>query len=176
MREYPVVEITHEMLDHAVTLVHTVRAVRSDLSALEAIVTVLGEFVVAEHLFSDWRKHQVETHYGSHGRPEVTTVAEPFDEKLHIHVRDEHVAKRKHSHHIMVVLDISDPKVLVIRPGTRAYVCGFATPEQMGRAPHKVMGGKIGGWGGSKYRRLRVLDLHPMHGLPADQTRLLGKV
>ncbi len=166
---YPCVEISQEMLDEARELVPKVDVERTKASPFDTLAGILGEFVWAQWWYGDWRKHRVGQNKGNVDfeelNVEVKTSAIPFRENLHLLVREEYAKARKPRFYVQVIIDVPQRNAKDIEPGTKAYVVGWATAEEVERAPKRDMGSKLGGKGGYRSHFIPIPELHRMDEL-----------
>ena len=166
MSNYPVVTISDEMIDAAQKLVDAVRVNRTVASSIDTLTGILGEFVFAQYFYSDWRKNRVGSNKGDVNFTdiEIKTSAFPFSPRLNLLVREDYAKKRKAPFYVQIIISVQDRKASSINPGTLAYVCGYATAEEVDNAPLKDMGSKFGGYGGYKCHHIEIPDLSQMDG------------
>jgi hypothetical protein len=164
MKNYPIIIITQEMLDEAQRLIPLTKVYRTVASKIDTLTGHLGEFVFAEYFYGDWKKHCVGKNRGTVDFEdiEIKTSAFPFSEKLNLLVREDYAKKRKPPFYIQVIIDVHSKKAENIGEGTRAYLCGFASAEEIDKAPKHDFGSKFGGKGGYKCHYINIKDLHPM--------------
>ena len=163
---YPQVNITSEMIEAAKILEQTVKVNRTIASKIDTIAGILGEFAFAQYFFGDWQKHRVGKNKGEVDFPdiEIKTSAFPFNSRLNLLVREDYAIKRKPPFYIQIIIDVASPKADEILPGTRAFVCGFASSKDIDAAPKRDFGSKLGGDGGYACHHICIVDLHPMKG------------
>lgn len=171
-KEYPYVEITIEMIEEAKRLEQAVRVKRTRASYLDTLAGILGEFVFAQWLFGDWRKHRVARNKGqvdySDVGVEVKTSAFPLNPNLHLLVREDYAVSRNPSYYVQIIIDVETPKADKVTPGTKAYLVGWATSEEVSRAEKRDMGTKTGkDKAGYKCHAIPISRLHPMGQLRA---------
>lgn len=164
MREYPFVTITEEMVATAKKMIRAVDVNRTKASPIDTLTGILGEFAFAQYFYGDWEKNRVGKNKGEVNFKDIEIKASacPFSEKLHLLVREDYALKRKPPFYIQVILDVDSFRVTDIPPGTKAYICGFATFGEVDRAPKKDFGSKYGGKGGYKSHHIPITELHPM--------------
>lgn len=168
--QFPCVEISSEMLEEAERIQHIVKVSRTQASCIDTLTGVLGEFVFAEWLYGDWRRHRVTENKGRIDYDdvgvEVKTSAFPLSKRLHLLVREDYAEKRKPSFYVQVIIDVEDPKAGEIKPGTRAYLVGWATSQEVGKARKRDMGTKLGkSAAGYKCYIVPIAELRSMHEL-----------
>jgi hypothetical protein len=161
---YPRITIGEEMLDAARPLARAVAIRRTKASPMDALVGVMGEFVFAQYLFGDWRRHQLGANKGKadFDTIEIKASAFPFTTRLHLLVREDYANKRKPLCYVQIVFDVASPQAKDIPPGAQAVLCGFATADEVDRAPLRDFGSKFGGAGGYRCRYIPLKQLHPM--------------
>ncbi len=162
---YPTIEITDEMIAAAKRLVHTVQVNRTVASRIDTLTGILGEFVFAQYLTGNWRNHRVGANRGEVDFPdlEVKTSAYPFREDLNLLVREDYAAKRKPGFYVQIIIDVPVATASEIASGTKAYICGYASSEEVDKAPRKDFGSKVGRHGGYQCHHIQISALHPMN-------------
>ena len=172
MREVPIVVLTDEMIADAKCLVPSAQVHRTVASKIDTLTGHLGEFAFAQYFWGDWRRHLVGQNKGDVDFPavEVKTSAFPFRETLNLLVREDYAEKRKPPFYVQVIVDVDSPKADCIKPGTRAYICGYASAEEVDGSPLRDFGSKFGGRGGYRCHHIMIRDLHPIEGF-ADAYR-----
>lgn len=163
------VVITAEMLyaaELAASLSHVNRTIASPVDTLTG---ALGEMVWAHHYFGDWRKHNLVKNIGKSdfAKVEIKASAFRFNPRLNLLVREEYHAKRKPQYYVQVIIDV-DPKNPRIVPDTNAFICGYATFDEVDRAPLRDEKSKRGGSAGFRTKFIPILKLHPISELPKD--------
>jgi hypothetical protein len=168
MRQYPFVTLTSEMIDEATALVPATRVMRTVASKIDTLAGHLGEFAFAEHFYGSWRQHRVGRNRGQVDFPgiEIKTSAFPIRDTLNLLVREDYAAMRKPPFYVQVILDVPDKKADAVAPGTKAYVCGFASADEVDRSPLRDFGSKFGGSGDYRCHYIAIRDLHPIEELP----------
>jgi len=166
-RSYPAVIITQEMLDEANRLIPATKVERTIASKIDTLTGHLGEFVVAQFLFGNWRQHRVGKNKGEtdFSDIEVKTSAFPFSESLHLLVREDYAKKRKPKFYVQVVLDVDSETATTLSPHTKALLCGYATAEEVDAAPLKDFGTKFGNNGGYRCHYIPITRLHHIQKL-----------
>lgn len=161
---YPVIEITKEMIDAAGKLTKEVTVRRTIASKIDTLTGILGEFVFAQYFYNDWKKHRVVENKGDLNfiDIEIKTSAFPFSDRLNLLVREDYAQKRKPPFYIQVIIDVHSRYAEDIIAGTKAYICGWASSEEIDKAPKRDFGSKFGGRGGYKCYYIHITDLHPM--------------
>lgn len=164
MPRYPFTLITEEMLAEAQRLIPATRVRRTIASRIDTLTGHLGEFVFAKYLYQDWQKHRVGQNRGESDFEdiEIKTSAFPFNEKLNLLVREDYAKKRKPAYYVQIIIDVDTRTASEIPPGTRAYVCGYATASEVDAAPKRDFGSKFGGDGGYHCHHIRIDKLHPI--------------
>jgi hypothetical protein len=162
--DIPEVIITKEMVDEAKALIEKVRVYRTQASEIDTLTGILGEFIFAQYFYNDWRKNRVGANKGEVNfyDVEIKTSAFPYNNKLHLLVREDYAEKRKPAFYIQIIISVESSKANNILPGTRAYICGFATSEELDSAPLKDFGSKYGQKGGYKCHYIPITKLNPM--------------
>ncbi len=162
---FPAVEITFEMIEHAKELIPKTKVNRTIASEIDTLTGHLGEFVFAQYYFNDWKKNRVGINKGEVDFMdlEIKTSSFPFNPKLNLLVRENYAEKRKPPFYIQIIIDVTDRKANKLEAGTKAYLCGFATAEDVDKAPLKDFGSKFGGDGGYRCRFINIMELKPMN-------------
>lgn len=165
MCEIPFIEISQEMIQAADKLVSEVNVKRTKASSIDTLTGILGEFVFAHYLYGDWHKHFVGKNKGKLDFPdvEIKTSAFPFSYQLNLLVREDYARKRQPPFYIQIIIDVSNRRANKIDAGAKAYICGYATHEEVINAPLKDMGSKLADRGGYKCRCIPITQLHPMN-------------
>ncbi len=161
------VVITAEML-HAANLAASLAHInRTIASPVDTLTGVLGEMVWAQYYFGDWRKHNVMKNIGKtdFNQVEIKASAFRFNPRLNLLVREDYHAKRKPKYYVQVIIDV-DPKNPSIVSETSAFICGFATGDEVERAPLRDEKSKRGGAAGFRTRYIPILSLHPIREFP----------
>ncbi len=173
MRNYPFVLITGEMLEEALRLVPSTQVKRTITSNIDTLAGHLGEFAFAQFYFGDWKKNNVGKNKGKSDFQdfEIKTSAFPFSEKLHLLVREDYATKRKPKFYVQIILDVDSRNANTIMPNTKAYVCGFATTEDIDNAPLKDFGSKLSANSGYKCKYISIKNLKSIEGLKIEQVQ-----
>lgn len=152
------------MVDEAKALIEKVRVYRTQASEIDTLTGILGEFIFAQYFYNDWTKNRVGKNKGEINfyDVEIKTSAFPFSNKLHLLVREDYAKKRKPPFYIQIIISVENPKANDILPGTKAYICGFATAEDLDSASLKDFGSKYGKKGGYKCHYIPITKLNPM--------------
>lgn len=164
------VPITVEMLDYAREAEEDVRVHRTRASEIDSLTGLIGELAFAQWFLGDWKKHDVRD---TKGRPdildviEVKTSAYPWSDRLNLLVREDYAAKRQPAYYVQVIVDTPDRNAKDIQPGWNCRISGWATPEDVDRAPLKDFGAKGGGRGGYQCRFISIKDLQSMADFPS---------
>jgi hypothetical protein len=168
MRNYPYISITQEMISKANELIPNTNVNRTIASEIDTLTGHLGEFVFAQYYYNDWKKNRVGANKGETDftNIEIKTSAYPFSEKLNLLVRQDYAKKRKPTFYVQIILDVKSRNATEVPPDTKAYICGFATFEEVDNAPLKDFGSKFGGKGGYKCHYISVKNLRPIELLP----------
>lgn len=164
MKTYPYILITQEMIDEAVRLIPHTKVERTVASKIDTLTGHLGEFIFAQFMFNNWRKHWVGRNKGESdfGDFEIKTSAFPANNKLNLLVREDYAQKRKPRFYVQIIIDVESPRADTITEGTRAYLCGFATSEEVDAAPLKDFGSKNGTAGGYRCHYIPISRLKPV--------------
>lgn len=167
IKDYLFLLITSEMLDEAQRLIPETKVNRTIASYIDTLTGHLGEFVFAACLLGDWRKHQVGKNKGEtdFDQFEIKTSAFPFNEKLHLLVREDYAKKRKPAYYVQIIIDVKDEKADTIPVNTCAYVCGYATSAEVDNAALKDFGSKLGSHGNYRCHYIPISKLHPITDL-----------
>ncbi|MDE3057840.1 MAG: hypothetical protein KGJ59_07780 [Bacteroidota bacterium] len=161
---FPSVTISQEMLDEAVKLVNTVEVKRTKASPFDTLAGILGELAFAQFLYGDLRKNNVGNNKGKSDfrDVEIKTSAFPFSTTLHLLVREEYKEKRKPPFYVQIIVDLKNTDTAEIHAGRQAFLCGFATSEEVDRAPKKDFGSKASDSGNYECFYIPIAKLHPM--------------
>tara|TARA_B100000131_G_C17804943_1_gene487185 strand:+ start:93 stop:608 length:516 start_codon:yes stop_codon:yes gene_type:complete len=167
MNIYPIVVITEEMIKNAKELIEGSRVHRTIASPIDTLTGHLGEFVFAEYYFGNWQLNNVGKNKGQSDFKdiEVKASAFPFSERLNLLVREDYAKKRKPDYYVQIIIDVSKAWIKDIEPNTKAYVCGWATAEEVDKAPLRDMGSKYGGRGGYRCHYINIKNLNAIHKL-----------
>jgi hypothetical protein len=167
MQPYPFIIITADMLREAERLIPATKVNRTVASHIDTLSGHLGEFVFAAYIFGDWKKHNVGKNKGDSDFPlfEIKTSAFPFNNKLNLLVREDYAKKRKPAYYVQVIIDVKDSKAQSIPPGTCAYLCGYASADEVDKAPLKDFGSKLGSEGGYRCYYIPITQLKPVEEL-----------
>lgn len=161
--------IDAEMLHAAELAKGLLHVNRTIASPVDTLTGILGEMVWAQHYFGDWRKHNLIRNKGQADFQsiEIKTSAFRFNPKLNLLVREEYSKKRKPKYYVQIIID-TEPRQPKILPDTPAYICGFATADQVEQAPLRQETKKGGGSAGYRTKFIPILKLHPIQELPKD--------
>jgi len=164
MNPYKIVVITEEMLIDGLKMISDVRVNRTIASKIDTLTGIIGEYVFAQFFYDDWRKNNVGKNKGEvdFENIEIKTSSFPFNENLNLLVREDYALKRKAPFYIQIILDVESSKAEQIKPNTKAYICGWATAEEVDKAILKDMGSKLSSKGGYKCRCIPIKKLHSM--------------
>ncbi len=164
MKIYPVVTITEEMLAASQKLINNVQVNRTVASKIDTLTGIIGEYVFAQFFYGDWKKNNIGENKGEvdFENIEIKTSSFPFNENLNLLVREDYALKRKAPFYIQIILDVESSKAEQIKPNTKAYICGWATAEEVDKATLKDMGSKLSTKGGYKCRCIPIKKLHSM--------------
>lgn len=161
---YFTVEITREMITEAQRLIPVTQVNRTIASKIDTLAGHLGEFVFAQYFYGTWRKHRVGWTKGEADfiDIEIKTSAFPMNNRLNLLVREDYARKRKVPFYVQIIIDVDSSKAEHIETGTTAFICGWATGEEVQLAPLKDFGSKFGGRGGYRCHYIPIPRLHPM--------------
>ena len=164
MRTYPTVILTKEMIQAAKALIPATEVHRTVASEIDTLTGILGEFVFSQYFYHDWRQHRVGENKGDVDFEdiEIKTSAFPFNDRLNLLVREDYAQKRKPPFYVQIIIDVPSRRADDISPGTKAYLCGWATAEEIGNAPKRDFGSKVGDRGGYRCHHIRITALHSM--------------
>jgi hypothetical protein len=149
-KTYPSVVVTQEMIDKAKKLIPSTRVFRTIASKIDTLTGHLGEFAFADYFYGNWRNHRVGKNKGETDFEdiEIKTSAFPFSESLNLLVREDYAQKRKPSFYVQVII--------------KAYICGFASAEEVDNASKRDFGSKFKRAGGYQCHYINIKALHPM--------------
>ncbi|MDD8018527.1 MAG: hypothetical protein PHP42_09160 [Bacteroidota bacterium] len=164
MDKYPVNIITEEMIRDAEAKVNHVHVHRTVASKIDTLTGVLGEYIFAEYFYKDWKKNRVGRNKGKMDFHDIEIKAStfPFSERLNLLVRKDYAEKRKPPFYILIIIDAKTPIAKTILPKTKAYLCGWATWNEVDQSPMKDMGSKVSDCGGYQCHYIPISKLHPM--------------
>lgn len=165
--DYPFVLITDDWLSKAKELLPQVRVYRTQASDIDTLVGILGEFAFAAWYYGDWRKNRVGENKGEVNFKdiEIKTSAFPFSDRLNLLVREDYAKKRKPPYYIQCIIDIDSRRGNTILSGTKVYICGFASSDEVDSAPLRDFGSKYGRPGGYLCHYIPINSLHPINEL-----------
>lgn len=171
MREYPFIIITQEMLGEAQRLIPFTKVERTVASKIDTLTGHLGEFVFAQYMFGDWKKNFVGKNKGASDFIdfEIKTSAFPFSEKLNLLVREDYAQKRKPQFYVQLIIDVAEKDAAEIPAGTKTYLCGYATAEEIDKAPLRDFGSKLSNKGGYRCHYISVSKLKPVENLKSKK-------
>lgn len=163
---FPSITITQEMIVKAKSLIASTQVNRTVASKIDTLTGHIGEFVFAQWFYNDWTQNNVGNNKGQSDFDdiEIKTSAFPLNERLNLLVRQDYAQKRKPSFYIQIIIDVIDRGAEQIETGTKAYICGWATSDEVDNAPLKDFGSKFGGYGGYQCRFINIMELKPMSG------------
>lgn len=172
------VVLTEDMIAKAKELESDVRVNRTIASKIDTLTGILGEFAFAEWFYDDWHLNRVGENKGDVNFKdiEIKTSSFPFNHKLNLLVREDYALSRKPSFYIQIIIDVSSTKAHTIEPNTKAYICGYATADEVDNAPLRDFGSKFGRPGGYKCHYINILLLHPMSDFRNAYNNLNEKV
>ncbi len=164
MDTHTIVVITEEMLLDARKIINTVRINRTVASKIDTLTGIIGEFVFAKYFYGDWKINNVDKNKGKvdFENIEIKTSSFPFNKNLNLLVREDYAIKRKAPFYVQIILDVESSKADQIKPNTKAYICGWATAQEVDTAIVKDMGSKLSKNGGYKCRCIPIKELHSM--------------
>ena len=167
------VVITAEMLRAAELATGLAHVNRTIASPVDTLTGILGEMIWAQYYFGAWQKHNALDNKGKSdfAQVEIKASAFRFNPKLNLLVREDYAAKRKPKFYVQVIIDV-DPKNLKLTPDTNAYICGYATADEVANAPLRDEKSKRGGSAGFRTKFIPILKLHPISELPKDLKRI----
>jgi len=163
----PFVVLTKEMIDEAKRLIPQTKVDRTVTSKIDTLTGHLGEFAFAQFMFGDWKKNFVGKNKGNVDFPdfEIKTSAFPLNPKLNLLVREDYAQKRKPRFYVQIIIDVASHLADSVPEGTKAYLCGYATGEEVSKAPLKDFGSKFGNRGGYKCHYISINNLKPVADL-----------
>lgn len=163
------IEITAEMLRAAELATGLVQVNRTIASPVDTLTGILGEMVWAQYYFGDWKKHNLIRNKGKtdFAQIEIKASAFRFNPRLNLLVREDYAAKRRADYYVQIIIDV-EPRNPKIPAETAAFICGYATGEEVERAPLRDETKKGGGNAGFRNRYIPILRLHPIQDLPKD--------
>jgi hypothetical protein len=166
-KSYISVKITSAMLEHARGKIDRVRVNRTIASKIDTLTGILGEFVFAEYFYGDWRMNRIGFNKGETDFPdiEIKTSAFPFFERLNLLVREDYALKRKPKAYVQIIIDVNSINADEITADSNAYICGWATSEEVDKAPKRDPGSKLSKHSGYKCYYINIKELHPMDEL-----------
>lgn len=167
------VQITAEMLEYARGAEEDVRVHRTRASKIDSLTGLIGELAFAQWFLGDWKAHDVRD---TKGRPdfleviEVKTSAYPWSDRLNLLVREDYAEKRHPAFYFQVIVDTPNRDAQDIQPGWNCRISGWATPDEVEKAPLRDFGAKGGGRGGYRCRFIAIKDLRSMEAFPSLKT------
>ncbi len=164
MKTYPVIIITQEMINEAKKFIESVKVNRTVASKIDTLTGILGEFAFAQYMYNDWRKNRVGKNKGDVDFVdiEIKTSAFPFRDTLNLLVREDYALKRKPPYYVQIILDVKDKRADKIIAGTKAFIAGWATSNEVDKAPKRDFGSKLSKYGGYKCFYIQIKNLQPM--------------
>lgn len=158
-----IIIITQEMIDEANKLIKKVKVNRTITSNNDTLTGILGEFIFAQWYYGNWKKNKVGLNKGlsDFEDTEIKTSAFPFNKNLNLIVREDYAKKRKPPFYVQIIIDINS-RESDITNGTKTYLCGWATSNEIDNAPKKDFGSKLSKNGGYESHYIPILNLHPM--------------
>lgn len=157
------------MLHAAELAKNLVQVNRTIASPVDTLTGILGEMVWAEYYFGDWRRHNLISNRGKSDfvQVEIKTSAFRFNPRLNLLVREDYQARRRPRYYVQIILDV-DPARPQLVPGVQAFLCGFATEDEVAAAPLREERKKGGGSAGFRTHYIPILQLHPIRELPRN--------
>jgi len=164
MRTYPKIIISQAMIDEAKNRIQNVKVNRTIASKIDTLTGILGEYAFAQYFYSDWRKNRVGANKGEvdFDNIEIKTSAFPFRDTLNLLVREDYAQKRKPPFYVQIIIDVDTRNANHIEAGTKAIIAGWASHEEIGQAPLRDFGSKLGGKGGYRCFYIPINKLHEM--------------
>jgi hypothetical protein len=161
----PYTFIDQEMLNAAIKASKYTTVNRTKTSPYDTVLGLIGELIFAKWYLKNWKLHNLYDTKGKvdfFGEIEIKTSAYPYQDNLHLLVREDYAKKRKPKFYVQILLDI--PKeIKEIKAGMKAILIGYAMHEQVDEAPLKDFGSKLGGESGYKCHYVPFNKLLPMH-------------
>lgn len=167
------VPITAEMLEYARAAEEDVRVHRTRASKIDSLTGLIGELAFAQWFLGVWKAHDVRD---TKGRPdfleviEVKTSTYPWSDRLNLLVREDYAEKRRPEYYVQVIVDAPNRDAQDIQPGWNCRISGWATPDEVDKAPLRDFGAKGGGRGGYRCRYIAIKDLRAMEAFPSLKT------
>jgi hypothetical protein len=157
-------KISKEMLDFAKAKIDQVKVNRTIASKIDTLTGILGELIFAEYFYGDWKRNRVGFNKGDVDFPniEIKTSAFPFSERLNLLVREDYALKRKPKVYVQIIIDVGSTEACEITSGTISYICGWATSDEVDKAPKKDAGSKLSKHSGYKCHFINIKELHSM--------------
>jgi hypothetical protein len=168
--EHATIALSDEMIKYCKEAIPAVQVHRTKASPYDTLGGLLGELAFAQWYLGDWRKHDVYSTKGKEdffGEIEIKTSVFPFSQRLNLLVREDYAVKRKPKFYIQIIIDIDNREQKNIPSGTRAILAGYASHEQVDKAPLKDFGSKFGSKSGYRCRYIPLTNLEPMTGFKA---------
>lgn len=171
----PSIKITEQMLEYASLWEHNLHVRRTKTSKFDTKIGLLGEVAFAYWLSGDWKWHhplKVRGQVDFFDLVEIKTSAFKFSPKLHLLVRQDYAVKRSPKYYLQLILDIDLEQTRVIEPNTDAYLCGYATHNDVVSSPLRDFGSKFGGRGGYRCHYIPISKLKPVDDIRAELEEL----
>ena len=167
MNIYPKIIITQDMISEAKKMIESTRVKRTVASPFDTLTGHLGEYVFADYFYGNWKLNNVGNNKGESDFEdiEIKASAFPFSERLNLLVREDYARNRKPKCYVQVIISIKNRYVKDIYPGTMAYICGFATSDEVDNSPLRDWGSKFGRSGGYRCHYISVKNLRPISNL-----------
>lgn len=164
----PRIEITKEMLASAESRAPQVQVLRTRASKFDTIYGIIGEYCFAQWFYGDWSLHSQRDTKGKIDFAEgieVKTSAFPFSERLHLLVREDYAISRRPTYYVQTIIDLPSSKEQNVLEGMGCILAGYASADEIDKAPLKDFGSKFGGEGGYRCRYLQISVLNPVSDL-----------
>ena len=126
------------MIDDANLRSPSVAVNRTKTSSYDTMSGILGEYCFAQWFVGSWISHSKLDTKGEtdfFGKIEIKTSAFPFSEKLNLLVREDYAQKRKPNFYVQTIINIPSPKYSSIEVGMECILAGFATADEIDKAP-----------------------------------------
>ena len=159
------------MIENATLRVPELKVNRTRTSRFDTLYGIIGEYCFAQWFFGDWIPHSKVDTKGEIDfiqGIEIKTSAFPFSERLNLLVREDYAFKRKPRFYVQTIIDLPNRSDFTLRPDYKCILAGYATSEDVEKAPVRDFGSKFGGPGGYKCRYISTAELKPI-----DQLRIL---
>ena len=173
MEKYDIA-LTDGMLNYAKSVEQQIKVNRTIASPKDTIVGSIGELAFAQWFLGDYKNHDLTATKGKidfFNSIEVKTSAFPYSEKLNLLVRNDYAKKRIPSVYVQIIIDINPKKIkeLNLYSGLICKLCGWASHNEVIKAPLKDFGNKWGGKGGYKCHFIPISKLNSMETFPVKK-------